>query len=186
MLRWYSYEWSLFALIWIIGAGNAKRTARRGSLWTAIVHGSLLALASLLLFRPGLFARLDARFVPDTVGALVSGLMLTGVGLGFAIWARLRLGRNWSGAVTTIKEDHRLIREGPYRLVRHPIYFGILVAMAGTAVGYGRVACLIALPIAVLAFWIKSRAEERLLMSQFGPQYVAYQREVKAFIPGLL
>ena len=90
----------------------------------------------------------------------------------------------WSGTVT-IKEDHRLILKGPYRLVRHPIYFGILLAMVGTAIGYGRVPCLIGVPIAFLALWIKSRTEEQFMTEQFGAQYIQYQREVKGFVPGL-
>ena len=186
MLSAYHDAWIVFGLVWVIGARTSKRTARREPLRNGIAHASLTALVALLLFWPELFGPLNTRFVPDTEGVELGGLVLTCIGVGFAIWARLSLGRNWSGTVTTIKEDHTLIREGPYRLVRHPIYFGILLAMAGTAIGYGKVAGLIALPIAVLAFWTKSRTEERFMLAQFGPQYSAYQHEVKAFIPGML
>ena len=149
-----------------------------------MVHGGLLALAFLMLFHPWRLGRMDVRSIPDTEALRFCGLVLTAAGLAFAIWARLRLGRNWSGTVT-IKEDHRLIQQGPYRLVRHPIYTGVLLAMVGTAIGYGRAPCLISVPIAFLAFWRKSRMEERFMMAQFGSRYSQYQREVKGFVPGL-
>jgi protein-S-isoprenylcysteine O-methyltransferase Ste14 len=182
---WYRVQWLLFTLVWLAGAGTSKRTMRREAIGNKIVHLSLLALAFLLLFQPWRLGLPDNRLVPKTKGISLCGLILTAIGLAFAIWARLRLGRNWSGTVT-IKEDHRLIRQGPYRIVRHPIYSGILLAMIGTAIGYGRVLPLIGVPIALLAFWVKWRTEERFMLRQFGAEYAQYQREVKAIIPGLL
>ncbi len=181
---WFRLQWLIFALVWVAGAGASKRTMRREAIPSLILHGTLFALAFLLLFGRWLLSAFDARFVPATAGVRLCGLVLTAAGLAFAIWARLRLGRNWSGTVT-IKEDHRLIHAGPYRLVRHPIYFGLLVATIGTAIGYGRVSCLIGVPVAFLAFWIKARTEERFLIAQFGEQYIQYRREVKGFVPGL-
>lgn len=64
------------------------------------------------------------------------GLLMVICGLAFAVWARIHLGRNWSGTVT-VKEDHELIRSGPYGIVRHPIYTGLLLAIAGTAIVFG-------------------------------------------------
>jgi protein-S-isoprenylcysteine O-methyltransferase Ste14 len=181
---WLQTQWLVFTLVWVIGATTSKRTTQREPIRNRIVHGGLLALAFLLLFQSSHWGRLDVRFVPKTEAVRLCGLILTALGLAFAIWARLAIGRNWSGIVT-IKEDHQLIRQGPYRLVRHPIYFGILVAMLGTAIGYGRVACLVGVPVAFLAFWKKTRLEERFMIAQFGAQYIQYQREVKGFVPGL-
>jgi protein-S-isoprenylcysteine O-methyltransferase Ste14 len=180
---WFQVQWLVFSLVWVSGAGTSKRTTQREPIRNRIIHGSLLALAFLLLFESWRLGRLDPRFVPATEGISFCGLVLTG--LGFAIWARLTIGRDWSGFVT-IKEDHQLIRQGPYRLARHPIYFRILLAMLGTAIGYGRTVCLIAVPIAFLAFWKKSRTEEQFMLAQFGAQYSQYQRKVKGFLPGLL
>jgi protein-S-isoprenylcysteine O-methyltransferase Ste14 len=183
---WFHAEWLVFALVWLVGATTTKRTVRRESIRDRIVHAGLFApLGFLLLFEPQLLGRLDVRFAPNTKGTWLCGLIITGIGLALAIWARLRLGRNWSGTVT-IKENHQLIRQGPYRLVRHPIYLGILLAMVGTAIGYGKAPCLIGVPIVFLAFWKKSRVEEQFMIAQFGAQYFQYQREVKAIIPGLL
>ena len=100
--------------------------------------------------------------------------------------ARLYLGQNWS-ATATIKQDHELIRRGPYRLVRHPIYTGTLIAAAGTAIAFGELRDLLALPLVIVGFWLKARSEERLLMSNFGDRYAADRREVRgAIIPYLL
>jgi protein-S-isoprenylcysteine O-methyltransferase len=182
---WYKAAWLLLGAVWLAAAVVSKRTIRREPALSRIIYGGLFALACLLLFQPWRLSSLDFRFVADTQIHFVFGLILTGAGIAFAIWARLALGRNWSGTVT-IKEDHVLIRHGPYRFVRHPIYAGILLAMAGTAVGYGRTTCLIGLGIALLSFWIKSRKEEEFMIGQFGAQYAEYRREVKALIPGLL
>jgi protein-S-isoprenylcysteine O-methyltransferase Ste14 len=163
----------------------SKGAVRREGIWNTIVHGSLLTLAFLLLFLPLHLKYLDARFLPEAGAIALCGFVLTAAGLAFAIWARLQLGRNWSSRVTIMK-DHCLIRQGPYRLVRHPIYSGLLLAMAGTAIGYGRVLCLAGPPLAFLAFWIKARTEEEFMITKFGAQYIQYQQEVKAFIPGLV
>lgn len=182
---WLRLQWMLFALVWFVSAALSKRTVRREPPLSGLVHMSLLAFAWLLLFQPWGLGPLNDQSVPANGGVLLCGIVLTALGLAFAIWARLRLGRNWSGTVT-IKENHRLVYQGPYRIVRHPIYFGILVAMAGTAIGYGGPARMISVPVAFLALWIKSRMEERFMVAQFGEQYLQYQRKVKSLIPGVL
>jgi protein-S-isoprenylcysteine O-methyltransferase Ste14 len=128
---------------------------------------------------------LAAQAVPDANWVRYLGLGLTITGVLFAIWGRISLGRNWSGLVT-IKEEHSLIRHGPYTIVRHPIYSGFLLAMFGTAVAYGELGCLIAVPIGFLAWWLKSRVEERFLVAEFGKAYRDYQKKVRALIPFVL
>ena len=182
---WFRILWALFILVWLAGAGSSKRTVRQESMGSRIVYGGLMAIAVVLIFKFWSLGPLDRRFVPATEGIAVCGLILTAAGLAFAIWARVTLGRNWSGAVT-IKQDHRLIREGPYRLVRHPIYFGVLLAMAGTAIGFGSFSGLIGVPIASMALWTKASMEEQFMIEQFGADYIRYQHEVKAIIPRLL
>jgi protein-S-isoprenylcysteine O-methyltransferase Ste14 len=99
--------------------------------------------------------------------------------------ARLYLGRNWS-ADPRIARDHDLVRRGPYRLVRHPIYTGMVVASIGTAIAFGQLRDLLALPLLCVGLWLKARAEERLLLSEFGDRYTAYRLDVRsAIIPYL-
>src|SRR5262249_17077424 len=103
-------------------------------------------------------------------------------GLGFAVWARVHLGRFWSGTVT-LKADHALIRTGPYALTRHPIYTGLLSAFTGTALGRDSVAGLLGLGLRVAALVVKLHQEERPLRGHCGPAYQQYQAEVPALLP---
>jgi protein-S-isoprenylcysteine O-methyltransferase Ste14 len=109
-------------------------------------------------------------------------LALTAAGLGIAVWARLYIGSNWSGSVT-LKVGHQLMKSGPYRFVRHPIYSGLLLAIAGTALTNLRVRSVIGLVCLWVSFQIKSRIEERLMQQTFGPEYTAYKQETGALLP---
>jgi protein-S-isoprenylcysteine O-methyltransferase Ste14 len=107
---------------------------------------------------------------------------LTAAGVGVAIWARWHLGANWSGVVT-LKEGHELIRTGPYRSIRHPIYTGILLAILGTALAIGEVRGLVALAIAWGSFYFKARREESFLAQEFGPRFAEHQQHTGMFLP---
>ena len=112
-------------------------------------------------------------------------MALTAAGLLFAVWARQYLGSNWSGTVS-IKKDHQLITNGPYALVRHPIYTGVLLALVGSAMAIGEWRAVLAFALASLALWRKLRLEEDLMHQQFGETYQAYCRRVPALIPFVL
>jgi len=99
------------------------------------------------------------------------------------VWARVFLGANWSATVT-IKQDHEIIRSGPYALVRHPIYSGLLLGMLGTAIAIGEMRGLVGLVF--LGWWLKLQTEEQFLVEQFGTQYLKYRQETKALIPFVL
>ena len=103
-------------------------------------------------------------------------------GLLFAVWARVHLGRNWSSSVT-IKQGHELITTGPYAVVRHPIYTGILAGILGTAIALSQVRGFIALVIFFLIFWFKLRMEEQWMSSQFGETYATYSHQTAALVP---
>jgi protein-S-isoprenylcysteine O-methyltransferase Ste14 len=92
------------------------------------------------------------------------------------------LAGNWSGSVT-LKQDHELIRTGPYRFVRHPIYTGALIAVLGTAFAIGQLRGLLAFALTFFAFRYKSQIEERLMIENFGDAYRSYRSSVKALIP---
>ena len=125
------------------------------------------------------------RIIPDTAFFILTGLLITCAGLGFAVLARVHLGKFWSGR-PSIRIDHKIIRTGPYRIVRHPIYTGMLIGMTGTAiaVGYFWVICTIFLLLVV--FILKIRLEEKFLEEEFGEEYIRYKQEVKALIPFLI
>ena len=181
----YASLWLTFLGVWIIAAASTKRSVRRDSSTSRFVYGVLVPLGAFLVIQPSRFGPLDVRLVPDTRAVNLCGLTITAAGMGFAIWARFTLGRNWSGTVT-VKARHELIRSGPYRFVRHPIYSGILAGLMGTAIGQGSLPSLIGVVIAFYGLRMKWKTEERFMVEQFGAQYVQYQRVVKALIPGLL
>jgi len=178
--------WLVLALVWVITAVSAKKPLRRESSASRVYHLLLMTAAFALLFRPDLrIGLLGWRIVPPSSPAAGSGLGLTILGAAFAIWARSRLGANWSANVT-IKEHHSFVQGGPYRLVRHPIYAGGLLAMFGTAIVYGEAGCLVAVILAFVGWWLKARREEEFMTQQFGDEYRYYQRSVRQLIPFVL
>ena len=181
----YVALWLVFLGVWIPASAFTKRSVRQDSSTSRFLYGVLVPLGAFLVLQPGRFGTLNVRLVPDTRVVNLCGLIITAAALSYAIWARFTLGRNWSGTVT-VKTGHELIRSGPYRFVRHPIYSGILAGLVGTSIGEGTLAALIGVAIAFCGFRMKWRVEERFMVEQFGAQYVQYQREVKAVIPGLL
>jgi protein-S-isoprenylcysteine O-methyltransferase Ste14 len=176
-------SWIVFAVVWFVAAFSTKRTTQRqswASRWLDVAEGWL---AWLFLFaRRVQFAPLAWRFVPRADPIAWAGVALTVVGIGLAIVARFFLGSNWS-AIVTIKQGHTLVRRGPYALVRHPIYSGLLVAILGTAVAIGEIRALIAASLIFALVVHKIILEEKFMTRQFGADYLEYRRKVKALIP---
>jgi protein-S-isoprenylcysteine O-methyltransferase Ste14 len=108
---------------------------------------------------------------------------LAAAGFAFTWWARVTLGDLWSSAVSR-KENHVIIETGPYRLVRHPIYTGLIAAAFATAVEVGSAQALISAALMSFGFWMKARLEERFLMAQLGEaSYAAYRRRTPMLAP---
>jgi protein-S-isoprenylcysteine O-methyltransferase Ste14 len=105
------------------------------------------------------------------------------LGFAFAWWARIYLGPVWSSSVTR-KVNHRVIDSGPYALVRHPIYTGILLAVYATTAAKGTVLGIAAAVLVTVGFWLKARLEERWLCTELGTgEYSAYRRKVPMLLP---
>jgi protein-S-isoprenylcysteine O-methyltransferase Ste14 len=178
--------WGAFFVVWVLAALFTKRTvyhqsgAQRLRYMIPIVLGSYLVFSGRRLPRPFNF-----DIIPQTDAILVAAAILCLCGLAFCFWARAVLGRNWSGTVT-LKENHELIVRGPYRVVRHPIYTGLLAMLIATAIAQGRFAGMIGLILVFVSFWIKSNAEEEVMRKQFPDQYAAYRERVKRIIPFIL
>lgn len=180
------YEWWALLMVWVLLAFTVKHRLQTQPISSRLPYILIMLLAAWLVFGSNLsIPFLPWQFLPNTSAVKYIGLTLTSAGIGFAIWARLFLGRNWS-ATPSIVENHQLIRSGPYRFVRHPIYSGVLLALFGTTIFEGRVAAILGTLIAAISFHVKSRAEEHYMTQQFGTEYLRYQREVKALIPFLL
>ena len=183
--------WSAWAISWLVAASDTKRTARHESLASRAAHVIPLWVAIFLLVTmnrhapPDWAAWLCQQVIPRSRAGYWAGVAILAAGLGFSVWARLVLGRNWSSTVT-VKQDHELIRTGPYRFVRHPIYTGILFGFVGTAIALGQVRGLISVALVLFAFLRKLRLEERWMTETFGEGYADYRRKVKALIPFVL
>ena len=178
--------WIAWLIYWGIRALGNKTVARRESWGSMLAHIVPAVIGGALIVRrpggPGLAGYyLPREFLLDAYWA---GVLLIVAGLGFSVWAREYLGRNWSGTVT-LKEDHELVRRGPYAWVRHPIYTGILLAVIGCAVAQGQWRGLIGVALVVLALTLKIRTEERFMGEFFGDAYQVYKKEVPALVPGL-
>ena len=173
--------WVIFSLYWEIAAKNAAKAISSESRISRGIHLVLTNLALLLEIVQFSWA---GKYLPVSYFTIVGGLAVTVAGLSIAIWARRVLGRNWSGEIT-IKVEHELIRAGPYKRLRHPIYTGILTMYAGTAVVTGTWLALVGLAVAVFAYWRKIRLEEVNLRIAFGSEYDAYCRESWALVPGM-
>jgi protein-S-isoprenylcysteine O-methyltransferase Ste14 len=175
--------WLVFFVYLAISALSSKVAKKTESVVERLQRMAPLAAAYWLLFYNATsLGWLNKRFVTDSSAAAVIGVTLTAAGVAFAIWARWHLGANWS-AIVSIREQHELIRTGPYRRVRHPIYTGLLVAMAGTALVLGEVRGLLAFAITLLAFYSKARKEEAWLGREFGEKFEAHAQETGMFLP---
>jgi len=154
---------------------------RLGAYWLPL-------LVAALLLGPGEWfghSLLREQFVPHTTLVYSLGLALAAFGAALAILSRRLLGRNWSATVQ-LKQEHELITAGPYRLVRHPIYTGLLLLFLGNAVMVGDWRGLLAVAIVLVSFWRKLRIEEIWLAEHFGEPYRLYQARTKALIPEVL
>jgi protein-S-isoprenylcysteine O-methyltransferase Ste14 len=176
--------WAAWIVYWIVAARDVKPTSWRESKGANALHGIPLVLCLLLLVVPRrLPAALTQRLVPPSLALTLLGIALVAAGLLFAVWARVCLGRNWSGRVE-VKEGHALVRDGPYRAVRHPIYSGLLLALAGTACAIGAWRGVLAFLCALAGILLRVRAEEARMRATF-PEYEEYRRHSWALLPPL-
>jgi protein-S-isoprenylcysteine O-methyltransferase Ste14 len=177
--------WLVFGVYWLLGSLRAKAIAEKQSRGAAMQHRLALGLGCFLLIFRKFPAPLNAALTPHTGVWQAAGAVVCLVGLAATLWARRTLAGNWSSDVT-FKHGHELIKTGPYRFARHPIYTGLLVMFLGTAVQMCAMRAWLALPVITAGFWIKLRQEERLLLRHFPATYPAYQKSVKALIPFVL
>ncbi|HXE54043.1 MAG TPA: isoprenylcysteine carboxylmethyltransferase family protein [Tepidisphaeraceae bacterium] len=172
--------WLIFLLYWIVHAFGNKRSTFKQSrssrlLYLVITTGFVYAIVSI--------RQLRIPLVRTTLATQLAGIALCASGIGIAIWARRVLGTNWSGIVT-LKEGHTLVRRGPYSLVRHPIYSGVLLAAAGSFLAVlPTLQGVICLCFLFVGLRLKSLFEEQVLSRQFPDEYPQYRREVKALVP---
>jgi len=180
--------WLVVLGYWFWAARSAKPAEQQEPLATRLLAYWLPLLIAVLLLGSGDWfghSLLREQFVPHTTLVYSVGLGLAIFGAVLAIFSRAMLGRNWSATVQ-LKQDHELITSGPYRLVRHPIYTGLLILFLGNAIMVGDWRGLLAVAIVFVSFWRKFRVEESWLSQHFGEPYRLYQARTKALIPMVL
>jgi protein-S-isoprenylcysteine O-methyltransferase Ste14 len=181
-----SYLWLVWYALWILAGIGTKRAVERADWGRALGYYIPVLLGYYLMFGFDFDVPwLQYRIIPRTQPIGIAAILITLAGMAFATWARVYLGRNWS-SVPTIKEQHQLIRGGPYRLVRHPIYTGILLAMVGTSLANGKVRGLLSILVLWIGWTVKSRMEEEFMVRTFGAEYEEYRRATGALIPRIL
>ena len=176
--------WAGWLALWLAAAFNVKRSSWRENGWTALLNRLpvMLGCVMMLWARPWP-AALNSHIVPANAALPIAGMLLVLAGLLFSLWARWHLGRNWSGEVT-VKQNHTLIRSGPYRVVRHPIYSGVLLALLGTALALGEIRGFLASALILIGFVIKLAVEEARMRETF-PDHAEYSRRTARLIPGV-
>ena len=181
----FLFLWLGYMAYWWAMSKDVKATERTEPDSSRRVRLILIIFTAALLLLPDKFVPLlNRRFLPLGPAVFWIGAAITAAGLLFSIWARHHLGNNWSQAVT-LKKDHELITSGPYALVRHPIYTGLLLAIVGCAVARGEWRGVLAVVLAFVALWQKLKLEEKWMHAQFGESYEAYARRTPALLPFL-
>jgi protein-S-isoprenylcysteine O-methyltransferase Ste14 len=172
--------WIVMMVYWNAKAKRSAPVKSSESPSSRARHQLLLNVALLLAFIR--FPLTGARWLPISPLVVPIGLAVQVGAMLLDVWAMRCLGRNWSGVVA-IKVDHELVRTGPYRMVRHPIYTAMIGMYLGTAIVSGELHGLLAVLLCVIAYWRKTRMEERGLREVFGQAYDDYGRVSYALIP---
>jgi protein-S-isoprenylcysteine O-methyltransferase Ste14 len=177
--------WIVWVVSWVVGSFFSGRTEKR------VMTGASLAfhlpmIAGAVLMTPWIAQILGERPLWHlSNGSIYLLEALTVAGTLFTWWARIHLGRFWSNAITR-KEDHRVVDTGPYGLVRHPIYTGLIGAMLATSIAIGTVTALLGMLLITFGLWRKARMEEGFLTTELGAEaYGPYCRRVPMLIPFL-
>jgi protein-S-isoprenylcysteine O-methyltransferase Ste14 len=187
--------WDIWAVTWIVAALWTGRTLKRPGFNSELLYRAIALAGFILLLGVAVHVRNGHIQLTSFSGVLgtqywmaplaVNWAMVgvTALGFVFAWWARIHLGRLWSGRITR-KEGHHVVDTGPYAIVRHPIYTGIILGAAATTVVLGNLHAILGTVLLIVGYWIKAKLEERFLREELGPEaYDAYRRRVPMLVP---
>jgi protein-S-isoprenylcysteine O-methyltransferase Ste14 len=176
-----TFCWLIFVVIWFLSSFNTKAYAKRNfQSWS--VRFVIIVIILVLFDSPG-----SREYIVATAHAVPLGLQWLGVffvvcGIGITIWARVYLGRNW-GMPMSLKQDAELVTSGPYAYVRHPIYTGWMLAALGSTL----VTIWWGIPFIFffIYFVYSAKAEEKIMLDEFGDKYADYMKRSNMLIPFL-
>jgi protein-S-isoprenylcysteine O-methyltransferase Ste14 len=186
IFEWITVILWIAAAAWLVAgaktANEGVRAADAGALTAISRTGKVLAMLVmfLVIYVPQWF---HLRAPPENRSALagIAGVAVCLAGLLLFVSSRRALGRNWSDQVV-VKEGHEVVRRGPYRWVRHPLYVGLVLALLGSAATVGARAGYLMIALCFLGIFFKSKREEAMLSRRL-PGYAEYKQHVKGFIP---
>jgi protein-S-isoprenylcysteine O-methyltransferase Ste14 len=185
IIHWTRLLYLLLAAVWLGSLPFVKRNVQQQSIQFTLQNTLVLTVGIFLLFgSPSTPDWFNQPLFTVTFPIALAGLGLAICGIGLSIWARLIIGEYWS-SFPSLKQNHRLIMTGPYRLVRHPIYTGLLLALLGSALQYGLVRSFLAVLTCAVGLYLKVTAEEEFMLQRFGEAYLRYCRKVSALVPYL-
>ena len=177
------FIWIGWLISWVAASFWSRRTQKRVAtleLWT--YRAAMIVGGVLLVPWTGPFLGEQQIWEVGYVGACILAVVML-AGLLLTWWARIYLGSLWSSVISR-KEDHKIIDTGPYALVRHPIYTGLIIALLATAAAEGRITALIGAAFVIFGIWLKAHTEERFLMAELGQEiYGSYCRRVPMLVP---
>ena len=175
--------WIAWLASWIGASFWSGRTAKRATTTETWIYRTIICAGAVLIapWTAQMLGEKPTWQVGNYGAYAIVGVMLLGLALTW--WARIELGHLWSSAIT-YKEKHRLVDTGPYALVRHPIYTGIITALLATAATEATLLALLGAVLIAIGLWVKARAEERFLLTELGPDaYESYRRRVPMLVP---
>jgi protein-S-isoprenylcysteine O-methyltransferase Ste14 len=181
-----SYIWGIFWIYWILAAiktrSNVKKESSGQRSIQRVVHLIFVIISYAITFFQFKNIFLWDRIIPNYEYVEYIGIAILVFSLLFAIWARIVLGRNWSGAIQKV-EGQRLVCSGPYKYIRNPIYTGIVCGFFGTFITLGSLASIMGFCIILITYIIKINREQRFLILEFGEEYEKYIKKSWALIP---
>lgn len=175
--------WIGWALSWILAMGWSSKAENRASFMSQLPYRIILIAGGVIFGIPSEQPGQIRLWPLMNLPAVWACIAVVALGCAFSWWARIYLGELWSGWITK-KPGHHVVDTGPYGIVRHPIYTGILIGILGTMVAKGTLYGLIGMVIIVFGLWLKARQEEKFLREQLGADaYDDYRRRVPMLVP---
>ena len=177
--------WLAWVVSWVVASFWSGRTKSHVRTWDSWVYRLPILIGAIML-SPWTAGALGASqlYDPGNVGTYLLALVVL-FGISFTWWARIHLGRFWSNAITH-KEDHRVVDTGPYGVVRHPIYTGLIIAILATGVAVATWTSLLGALLISFGEWQKARMEEGFLTAELGAEaYGPYCKRVPMIVPFL-
>jgi protein-S-isoprenylcysteine O-methyltransferase Ste14 len=173
--------WMVFVIFWFASSFSQKTVFEKPKSTKILIPLLLIPVPFILLIRPEWFY-LSAMLLENSLATEIAAMIICLLGLLVCIWARVNLASNWSFTLD-LKKGHELIRTGPYRFIRHPIYTGILLMFLSSALIVGKLGGVLGLAILLIRFLLRIAQEEELMTRQFPAEYGEYKKSTNALVP---